>query len=350
MPKVSPSDDLGIHNLVLDPKKLAEVEATIEATKPDDNLAHLRRYVDSKCCYDGTPLREAIVKESYNRVAYQIEMWSLMEKRWTTWSEKPYRQEPVPNVGVENLFTAYYFPAPHTIVKTKIESSETLPNTQRVISCPDCSGNGTTGCYSCSGKGRRTCWSCSGSGNRSDGRRCSSCNGSGSSLCSTCHGSMKVPCRRCATVGRLLRWAVIHARWHTEQSIGCISNTFLPHDEIKKANGKVMILPKPNTENVDKDGFPWASSDNCKTWTRHPTLENYQGLYSLLTQEEMDFKNHINEHYVKFHFQQLTQDMHIRRLKIEIQKLSIKEYDYTIGNYLNKNPKKGKKLDRKSVV
>ncbi|CAF4024103.1 unnamed protein product, partial [Rotaria sp. Silwood1] len=162
-------------------------------------------------------------------------MWTLVERRWVTWPEKPYNGEDIPHEAVGNLFTNYSFPPPVTVIKGKQESTEALPNTQHMVSCPSCNGQGTTRCSSCSGTGRTRCYSCSGSGNGSDGRQCYSCNGSGSRLCSSCHGSRRRDCTRCATVGRLLRWAVVHAEWWTEHSVNFAQNTFLPTKRILTA-------------------------------------------------------------------------------------------------------------------
>lgn len=338
MAKIAPAPEAGVSGLVIDPERFPEASAPIEAGRPNDRLAHFRRYIDSKSCYNSAVLPEAVVRDVRNRVAYQIEMWTLMERRFVVWLEKPFNGEPVPHEGVGNLFTNYDFPPPPTIIKGKQESTEALHETQHDTACPSCGGQGTTRCSWCSGTGRTKCYSCGGSGNSSDGNRCGSCNGSGSSLCSSCHGSRRKDCTRCATVGRLLRWAVIHVEWHTINSVTFAQNTFLPNKNILRAGGKVVDFEEDD---------PWATETSSKTWQRHPTLDAHPTVYKWIKKNSpVPFEASINEQYQKQHLGKLKEDMHIRNIKISIQRLDILETDYSSGTYKNtKNPKRGNLLD-----
>lgn len=83
---------------------MPEAEAPIEASQPNDRLIHLRRYVASKTCYHIAALPEAVVRGNTDRVAFQIEIWSLMEKREIEWSEKVYAGENPHRLRVSTIF------------------------------------------------------------------------------------------------------------------------------------------------------------------------------------------------------------------------------------------------------
>jgi hypothetical protein len=85
-------------------------------------------------------------------------------------------------------------------------------NTEPMVECSACDGDGTFDCPSCDGDGREQCWECGGSGEKecedcegtgedSDGEECTRCYGSGKQSCGECLGDGETSCEQCGGRG-----------------------------------------------------------------------------------------------------------------------------------------------------
>jgi len=61
-------------------------------------------HVDSKLCYHLDPMKTAKFITKHNRFAYQIDLWTLMDRRKLKKCEKPYDSEPTPNTKFIDVF------------------------------------------------------------------------------------------------------------------------------------------------------------------------------------------------------------------------------------------------------
>ncbi|CAF1237208.1 unnamed protein product, partial [Didymodactylos carnosus] len=124
------------------------------------HLALLNTYVTSKLCYHPAPLANArVIKVTADRVAYQLDLWTLMEQRRFKKCEKPYNNEAYPAELLKGLFE-YPLEQPATILTKKYKQRWNLEQTQYKTHCPNCGGAGIVTCSSCGGRRMKDCYAC----------------------------------------------------------------------------------------------------------------------------------------------------------------------------------------------
>lgn len=169
------------------------------------DLEPFRKHIRNKLCYHADAVEQATVVAVNPCVAFQLEMWSLMEKRWLTWSEKPYNNEPVVGNSPSNLLTNHQFTLPTTIITDKQTDKCDLFDSQVCIECDSCKGLGKFVCATCRGTAQVYCLDCGHRGYYKNGNVCRQCHGQGTTRCIPCMGSGKRNCDRCKVSGKLLK-------------------------------------------------------------------------------------------------------------------------------------------------
>lgn len=292
------------------------------------DLEPFRRHIRNKSCYHADAIEHATVVSVNPRVAFQIEMWTLMEKRWVTWSEKPYHDEPVPGNPIGNLFTNHQFKSPPTIINDKHIDKRDLIDSQVCIQCDTCKGFGKYDCTICRGKTRVNCLDCHHHGYYRNGSICRQCHGVGTVSCRACVGSGKKNCDRCNVSGKLLKLPTLNIEWYTKHSTSYAQNTFLPENKIEIATIKQCFFDADQSWSIDE---------------QFSSLGNLQS--TIKSDSPMEFWSDVNKQYTDNHFLQLREDTKIVRLKCTIDRIDITEINYSSPNYNNTiNPSKGKLL------
>jgi hypothetical protein len=277
-----------------------------------NNFDHFKRYAKSKLCYNAAILDQATAVERTERIAFQVDMWSLMEHRSVEEHTKPYDDfESVPGQDIGNLFDWDDFPfePPSTIIEGQRSKSHPLSKTQRKVACPLCDAEGKQQCSSCNGRGQIL------ANNKT-------------SQCSRCRGKGKIKCTKCAGSGYLLSYYEMKITWETIHSIGWYQNSFLPDKIIQRM---------PN-----KDTF----FDANLHWTNDIFLTSYGNLFQTILQESpVKFEKNVQQQYQDGHFAKLKDATVMRRLKCLIRYVNISQTDYQLDGYVNKEERnKGKYL------
>ncbi|CAF1022509.1 unnamed protein product [Didymodactylos carnosus] len=124
------------------PSKAFEVPTIVDSDTANSYLTLLRRYVNKKFCYHSDAASEGKIIKSDSRVAFQIDIWTLMEKRWIKTISSPYNGEDTPGEIVEDIFDkeTYNLKADTTIIQRNQIGQIILPETQKKISCAACNG------------------------------------------------------------------------------------------------------------------------------------------------------------------------------------------------------------------
>lgn len=292
-----------------------------------DQLAPFQRHVRNKFCYNSHAIDKATVVAVKARVAYQTELWSLMEKRWIVWKEKPYNNEPVLGKDIGNLFTNYQLDTPPTIIEGKQTIAHDLTDSQQFATCDSCRGSGKYDCTTCRGKTRTNCYSCNQHGYLRNGSICQSCHGTGTVRCADCIGSGKKNCDRCNTSGKILKWPILNVEWSTVHSTSFSQN----------AN------PALTNKYIQKTGSKQCFFDVDQLWDKQTNISSLNNLSSKITSESpLNFLRDIELQYTENHFYKVRDDTNIVRLKCSIDFINISEIDYSSPAYENKtNPSKG---------
>ncbi|CAM4832446.1 unnamed protein product, partial [Rotaria magnacalcarata] len=281
-----------------------ETPITLDDETANIYLTHLRKYVSRKFCYHSDAAAEAKIIKVIGRVAFKIDIWTLIEKRWIKSISSPYNGEETPGKTVENLFDdeIYNLKADTAVVQGNQIGHIILPETQTKISCTACRGEGKKPCGSCKGVGDQNL------------KPCSKCNSSG-----------YLSCSKCLTSGNILQRNEMHCKRYTLHSVTYPKNTFLPDECIEKSNGKIEFFE----DDVLHEGESF--------WSNLDSLES-----RIKEESPHDFRNAIEKQFKDNHLSKMNKSTQIRRVKCKIQRLDLFEIDYQAGDYTNKaNTQKG---------
>jgi hypothetical protein len=297
--------------------------APTDASVPSSTLMDLMKiYVDSKLCYHSDPMKAAQFIRTHDRFAYQIDLWTLIDKRKFKRCEKPYNGEPIPSEKRLGLFD-YKFTLPDTELKKSEKKICTLEQTRWKAECSDCNGEGRKVCKSCKGEGRQDCPICVKAGfTDNEGRLpCLICGGKRYTNCSICNATGKVKCERCGTLGILLFWWQIQIEWSTIHSVSSQTNTPMTPRDIRNAPNK-----KPYLHYDEK----WSNID-----TFHAQFEAY-----FAKQENPQYPiklDELSQEFHKKHFKKSKKDRRIAKVKWDIKIINITEVVYDIKGYTNRH-------------
>ncbi|CAF3377486.1 unnamed protein product [Rotaria socialis] len=281
-----------------------EAPITLDDETANIYLTHLRKYVSRKFCYHSDAAAEAKIIKVIGRVAFKIDIWTLIEKRWIKSISSPYKNEETPGKTVENLFDEeiYNLKADTTVVQGNQIGHIILPETQKKISCTACRGEGKKPCGSCKGVVDQNL------------KPCSKCNSSG-----------YLSCSKCLTSGNILQRNEMHCKRYTLHSLTYPKNIFLPDECIEKSNGKIEFFE----DDVLYEGESF--------WSNFDSLES-----RIKEDSPHDFRNVIEKQFKDNHLSKMNKSTRIRRMKCKIQRLDLFEIDYQAGDYTNKaNTQKG---------
>lgn len=295
----------------------------------------LKSHVNSKLCYNSSALDKAKVgKVDKSQVAYQIDLWTLVETRELKRLQKPYQNEPVPGQPVQQAWS-YDFRSPATVLSGKKKEVHNLLDTHTVTVCSECNGVGRHTCPSCQGACAKPCTNCSmevlpNTDKILYRKTCSFCKGSALEQCTTCDTIGYVNCKRCDKRGKIRHWYELTIQRYTIHSVSFQSNSQLPPKIIKKSTGKEVY---------------WS---NDQEWSKTtPLLEH---LKKQLPDQQASFPvkaQEIVEDYDKKHLKNIKENCEISRIKCEVRKLSIAEVEYELDGYVNKKYQNmGKICDR----
>ncbi|CAF1248623.1 unnamed protein product [Rotaria sp. Silwood1] len=281
-----------------------QTSATIDNETANAYLTLLRKHVSRKFCYHSDAAVEAKIIKVDTRVGFQVDIWTLMEKRWIKTISSPYNGENTPSQNVQDIFDEenYNLKADTTVVKGRQIGHIALPETQRKIIC-----------VACNGQGKKTCSSCDGSGQVK------------LKPCSKCSSSGYLSCSKCLTSGNILQRTEMHCKRYTLHSVTYPKNTFLPDKCIKNSNGKNLFF---------EDDVLY---ENESFWL------NFDSLESLIIEESPhDFCKVIEKQFKDNHLNKMEKSTRIRRVKCTIQRVDVVDIDYHAGDYTNKtNTQKG---------
>ncbi|CAF3924966.1 unnamed protein product, partial [Rotaria magnacalcarata] len=287
------------------------MQQVVSLTFPMDpySFDHFKQYIGSKLCYSAAPLDQSKLIKTQERVAYRVDMWTLMENRTLEWTTKPYRGEDTPNLAVENLFQweENSFVYPRTDVEGIVKKSYPLEDTQTKIMCGFCRGQGAQKCARCYGQGHLI-------PQNGYSTRCVACNGQGKLNCTHCDGS-----------GLLLKVATLKFEWESISSVSCYQNTFLPDKLIRLRRNKAVVF--------DSD-IEWKSS---------MVLTSFPGFIETIQERTpgdfsdkliKDIQKQYQTHYIQL--KKPTQSNRITRIKCLIRQVDVLEVDYRLDGYINK--------------
>ncbi|CAF1251400.1 unnamed protein product [Adineta ricciae] len=216
------------------------------APAPDTSspfLDIMKTYVQSKICYHPSALMNAnVTNVNTKAAAYQIDLWTLIDRRTIEQQGRPYNGENTPQEQLRDPWS-YDFGRPAIVLENRQKSVHDLMQTSWKAVCSKCNGHGMHNCAFCHGRGRRACTHCRTTGNSTQhAHQCTSCHGTHTVKCSNCRGHGKVSCARCNRRGVLLHWHRLTIEWYTLHSVSYQSNTPLPVKKIKQAPGKQNYL------------------------------------------------------------------------------------------------------------
>jgi hypothetical protein len=272
------------------------------------NFDHFKRYVKNKWCYDSAILDTAVVGEGIERMAFQVDIWSLMEHRSISQRQRPYNGESAPGKRYKNIFdlTDSDIQTPSTIIKGERTKSYPLKETQTKQKCRFCNTEGKQQCSSCNGRGIII-------------------KNNNTNQCSHCRGRGLINCNQCNSAAYLLVYDEVKVTWHTIHSVDYYQNTFLPTNMIQKMPDKPIFY----------DG-------SCE-WTNDIFLTSFGELYRVIGDSPVHFEKGIQQQYQDKHFIKLEPSSVIRRLKCLIRYIEIRETDYKLDGHINETERnKGK--------
>lgn len=277
------------------------------STNSDKELQYLMNYVNTKAFYHPAAARNAKVVNREQKIAFQVEIWTLMEKRSTETKEKPFDEKPALGEDLGDIFDQKYsYTAPQTNLPEKKREYYDLNNTRQKLICPSCQGKGTVRCRLCNETGQKF------------GKPCMVCNGEGSSVC-----------KKCSKIGSIVRWERLNIEWYTIYSVSYPRNTFLPDEHVKEAKDKDVVF----------DGDEKCIKESLDSTFPHLLKE-------ITTKSPHDFAPFIDKQFCNEHFTKKNSSTRIWKIKCLIQQLDIMEIDYQSGTLQNtKNASKGTQKD-----
>ncbi|CAF1161589.1 unnamed protein product, partial [Rotaria sordida] len=306
------------------PPPVVSAAAVPPPSSPSALLDLMKKYVQSKVCYNSAALTNArVTNVKQGCIAYQIDLSTLVESRSLEKLEKPYNGESTPAQALLNAWD-YEFQQPTTLKKYQKDTHDLIQASSKAV-CPECKGATRFQCSSCGGNGRTACHYCSinastqNSDQMYDRSVCSYCNNTRVTHCSTCNSTGAVDCTRCGTHGYILQWYQLTIEWYTIHSISLQSNTSLPAEIIYKAPGKQSC---------------WQFDQK---WSNACSFNNY--FQSVFAKQRAEFPvklDSLTEDFTKNHLEKVQNDGLIIRLKCEIQKLDIIEVEYEAEGFINK--------------
>ena len=260
-----------------------------------DTFDHFKGFIKSKSCYNATPLNSVRPMDEKKCIAFQVDMWTLMEQRSVEWKTEAYRSESTPAEPLGNIFgwkEDNLSEPPKTNLAKEITRTGRLRKTQKKILCTSCQGE--------------------------KGMRCHSCHGQNSARCSTCQGSGKLKCKTCLGTGILLQYASMKISWKTIHSVDTYQNTYLPMKRITKVTNKTIF------REYDQE------------WLNSMFLLNYSTLFDDIARySPVDFRKDIQQQYQDYHYAKVDPSTIIRRVKILIRSLDILQVDYQLEGFVS---------------
>lgn len=290
-------------NQSIDPTPASVFAPTVNID--DEGLrGHFSNYVRVKLCYHPDAAEKAEIMSRINKAAFEIEIWTLIEKRSVEWEEKSDDGKPAQgDHPQENLFENHHFAPPNTILDRPVSGETLLENTRKKEDCPDCNGTGENRCIFCSGDGTKF------------GKQCLACRGRGSK-----------PCSRCGNTGKIIKTARLKVAWETVHSTLYHHDSFIPDEQIKNAKSKSTIF--------DHDEF--CQNDSLKS-----TFPNLIGEISKYS--PVDFGRYLEKDFEENHTKRVKKNSSkIRKIQCRIRMINILEIQYRSGIYTNSHPDNGK--------
>ena len=101
------------------PTKVA-LDSSTGSTASNKELQYLMNYVNTKKCYHSSAAVHGKIFHREQKIAFQVEMWTLMEKRTTETKEKPFDDKSAAGKDLGDLFDKHYsYDAPDTNLSEK---------------------------------------------------------------------------------------------------------------------------------------------------------------------------------------------------------------------------------------
>lgn len=270
----------------------------------DNEILHkyFLKYVSGKSCYHQHAVQEAQINKQVKKFAFEIEIWTVIEKRTTDWEEKPNDNLDAPGDAVGDVFEKYHYNSPDTTLEKTQRGGELLMNTRIREICPGCNGDGKVKCFICGGKGITL------------GKTCPSCKGNGTK-----------ECNRCERQGKVIRTARLNIEWRKIHSDCYHHNTFLPDDCIKNAKSKQCL--------VDSEEF-------CRDQSLDATFPHLRG--EIQKNCPVNFSPFLKKQFDAKHLKEVNATTIIRKIKCRIQMIEILEVHYQSDTYINPRSQDGK--------
>lgn len=282
-------------------------------TRDFDAFEHFKNYIREKFCYHTIPFEKATLLETHKRIAYQVDMWTLMEKRTPIWCTRAYRGEKTLGKNVDDIFlwSNDAWQTPSTSLDGSASRTYDVEESMSKISCSTCGGTGQVFCTSCHGTGRRLA------------------DKGISTTCSRCNEKGRAPCKLCEQSGYLLRYLALKFDWYGLHSVGVYQNSFLPEKNVRR------VQKKPIFYECDA------------SWSNDPFLIDYGNLLKRIQENAaFDFVPFVHEQYQQNHFSKLPKSVMIAKMKVLIRTLDINEVEYQLEGYINSNERHAGKWSR----
>ena len=267
------------------------------------NFEHFKNYVKGKSCYNASILDQAKPSENRVAVAFEVDLWTLMETRSFKYYQRPYNGEkalgypdgdpfdyPLPDS--QHIRTDNYNPKP---------AEYPIERTQKKLSCEKCSSQGKLICPTCFGhKGQVI---------------------GGTTLpCTKCSASGYLQCKECNGSGYFLHWAVLVVKRKVLHSAGYYQNTFLPKDIIRKMPNKFTLF------------------DEEKKWTNSIFITDFTHLCDIISQQcRLNFIKDLQQQYQDQHIIKIDGSTTIIQLRCSIRGIPVLEIDYELPDFINES-------------
>ena len=149
----------------------------------------------------------------YYKPSYNVGLLTRFEKRILDLTQVPFNNQTIQEQTITVLSQVKRWNykltrADKDIYKTQIWS---IPGSQKVITCPECSGKKKVTCPDCN-HGKVVCYHCNGSGKFT----CTSCNGKGYHTCNHCHGVGHTTSSRSKTRNKYSSYGEMRTESYTE--------------------------------------------------------------------------------------------------------------------------------------
>lgn len=225
------------------------------------SVDEVRRLINAWC--DAGFLRvkglgdKAHLEDIVPRYSYTAHLTSQYETRTVSRATVAYSGGAVDDFGTPPAI--WDIPARRPTDFEKRAEKITVPHTERVQSCSNCGGDGTTTCSRCQGWGKVTCSKCNGKGyvertktitndpytgnmtNQTEMvRENCSCFG-GKTDCSFCHGRGKNTCGTCSGSGRVKTYDVLTVDFHSNKLTEVLDATGVPDHLLTRVSGETQV-------------------------------------------------------------------------------------------------------------